>query len=304
MASVSAYRAGAFLARKAPRPLTRLVARAAGVSAAVASRDKRLLVARNIERAIGRPMGPIESRRRVAAAFEWYARYYIESFELPGLDPETVDSEFGYEGVGEIQSAVDSGIGPILVLPHLGTWEWAGWWLSLIAGFRVTVVVEPLEPPELFDWFVELRQSIGMNVVALGADVISEVTRAIKRGDVVCLLSDRDIGGAGVPVDFFGERTRLPAGPAMLSLRTGAPLIPAAVYWRDRYRYGLARPPLEISRQGRFRDDVGRLVQAYADELEYLIKLAPEQWHLMSPNWPSDYEALGQPVPDSLSDLT
>ena len=48
---------------------------------------------------------------------------------------------------------------------------------------------------------------------------------------------------------------------------------------------------------------MARLVQAYANEFEYLIKLAPEQWHLMSPNWPSDYEALGQPVPDSLRDL-
>jgi KDO2-lipid IV(A) lauroyltransferase len=303
MPSVSAYRAGALLARNAPRPLVHMAARAAGMSAALASRDKRLLVARNLERAIGRPMGPLESRRRVAATFEWYARYYIESFALPSIDPRTIDSEFGYEGVGEIQAAVDSGIGPILVLPHLGSWEWAGWWLSLVAGFRVTVVVEPIEPPELFDWFVELRQSIGMNVVPLGPDVTSEVARAIKRGDVVCLLSDRDIGGGGVPVDFFGERTRLPAGPAMLSLRTGARLIPAAVYWRDGCRYGLARPPLEVARQGRFRDDVARLVQAYADELEYLIKLAPEQWHLMSPNWPSDYQALGEAVPESLQDL-
>jgi KDO2-lipid IV(A) lauroyltransferase len=142
-----------------------------------------------------------------------------------------------------------------------------------------------------------------MNVVPLGPDVYSEVTKAINRGDVVCLLSDRDIGGAGIPVDFFGERTRLPAGPAMLSLRTGARLIPAAVYWRDGYRYGLARPPLDTTRQGRFRDDVSRLVQAYANELEYLIRLAPEQWHLMSPNWPSDYELLGQPVPEWLQDL-
>jgi KDO2-lipid IV(A) lauroyltransferase len=303
MPSVSAYRAGAFLARTAPSPLGRLAARAAGLSAALAAKDKRLLVARNIERALGRTMGTVESRRRVAAAFEWYARYYIESFELPGLDKETIDAGFGYEGVGEIHAAVDSGIGPILVMPHLGTWEWAGWWLSLVPGFDVTVVVEPIDPPEVFEWFVELRRSIGMNVVPLGPDALSEVTRAIKRADVVCLLSDRDIGGGGIPVDFFGERTRLPAGPAMLSLRTGAPLIPAAVFWRDGYRHGLARPPLDTTRRGKFREDVARLVQAYADEFEHLIRLAPEQWHLMSPNWPSDYEALGQPVPDSLRDL-
>lgn len=303
MPSVSAYRAAAFLARTAPGPVGRLAARAAGLSAVLVNGEKRLLVARNIERALGRSMGPVESRRRVAAAFEWYARYYIESFELPGLDKRTIDAGFGYEGVAEIQAAVDSGIGPILVMPHLGTWEWAGWWLSLVPDFGVTVVVEPIDPPEVFEWFVELRRSIGMNVIPLGPKALSEVTKAIKRADVVCLLSDRDIGGGGIPVDFFGERTRLPAGPAMLSLRTGAPLIPAAVYWRDGYRHGLARPPLDTTRRGKFREDVTRLVQAYATEFEYLIKLAPEQWHLMSPNWPSDYEALGQPVPEALRDL-
>ena len=248
-------------------------------------------------------MGPVEARRRVAATFEWYARYYVESFELPELRRDVIDDGFGYQGVGAIEDAVRSGTGPILVLPHLGTWEWAGWWLSLVPGYRVSVVVEPLDPPEVFDWFVELRESIGMNVIPIGPEVISEVTKAIKRGDVVCLLSDRDLGGGGVPVDFFGERTRLPAGPAILSLRTGAALIPAAVFWRDGYRHGLARPPLDTARQGRFRDDVTRLVQAYADELENLIRLAPEQWHLMQPNWPSDYEALGRPVPDWLRDL-
>ena len=65
----------------------------------------------------------------------------------------------------------------------------------------------------------------------------------------------------------------------------------------------MARPPLDTTRRGKFREDVGRLVQAYADELEYLIKLAPEQWPLMSPNWPSDYEMLGLDLPEHLKDL-
>jgi KDO2-lipid IV(A) lauroyltransferase len=52
------------------------------------------------------------------------------------------------------------------------------------------------------------------------------------------------------------------------------------------------RPPLDTSRQGRLREDVGRITQDLAHELEYLIRRAPEQWHLMQPNWPSDYAAL------------
>ena len=48
---------------------------------------------------------------------------------------------------------------------------------------------------------------------------------------MLCLLCDRDIGGGGIPVEFFGEPTTLPGGPATLALRTGAPVLPAAVYF-------------------------------------------------------------------------
>ena len=303
MPSAVAYRAGEFVARHAPGRLTRAGARAAALAAVAASSSRRTLVRRNLERALERPLSRAEARRRTAAVFEWYARYYLESFELPGLDAASVDEGFGYEGVDAIERAVRSGTGPILVMPHLGTWEWAAWWLAQIPKMKVTAVVEPLEPPEVFEWFISLRRRLGMDLIPVGPDAAGRVVAAIKRGDVVCLLSDRDVGGGGVSTSFFGERTRLPAGPAVLALRTGAPLIPAAVYWQGSTRHAIARPPLDTGRHGRFRDDVSRVVQDYAAALEGLIRVAPDQWHLMSPNWPSDYEALDLPIPESLRDL-
>ena len=86
------------------------------------------------------------------------------------------------------------------------------------------------------------------------------------------------------------ERTTLSAGPAMLSLRTGAPILPVAVYYRDDMHRGVVRPRIPFERSGRLRDDVASLTQLVADELEALIRKAPEQWHLMQPNWPSDRE--------------
>ena len=300
MPSASAYRAGEFFARRAPSALARGGALAAALVAAAISGDKRLLVRRNLERALGRTMGRSEAARRVTAVFDWYARYYLESFKLPSIDAAAIDAGFGYEGVDAIERAVRSGTGPILVMPHLGTWEWAAWWLALVPEMKVTAVVEPLEPPEVFEWFVSFRRRLGMDIVPLGPDAGGRLTSAIKRGDVVCLLADRDVVGNGVAVEFFGERTRLPAGPALLALRTGAPLIPAAVYWRDGTRHAVARPPLDTRRLSGIRSDVARVVQDYAVALEDLIRAAPEQWHLMSPNWPSDYEALGRPVPEWL----
>ena len=132
-----------------------------------------------------------------------------------------------------------------------------------------------------------------MNIVPLGPTAGPEVLAALKRNDVVCLLADRDVNGAGIDVTFFGEKTTMPGGPATLALRSGAPLCPTAVYFDGRYGHrGVVRPPLDATRTGRLRADVHRLTQQVADELEELIRAAPEQWHLMQPNWPSDEVAL------------
>jgi KDO2-lipid IV(A) lauroyltransferase len=157
---------------------------------------------------------------------------------------------------------------------------------------RPLVVVEPVEPPELFDWFVEVRSAMGMDVVALAGDTASRVLAALRANAVVCLLSDRDLTGTGVEVEFFGERTTLPAGPATLALRSGAAVLPAAVYFeRARRHRAFVRPPLDTTRRGpRLRDDVERITQSLAREFEELVRAAPEQWHLMQPNWPSDLE--------------
>ena len=302
MVSVSAYRAGSLLARHVPVVAQNAAARAVGASAA-GTGQKRLVVARNLQRVLGRSMSASEKRRRVAKTFEWYTRYYAESFRLPSVPVAEIDQGFGYEGFGEIAAAVERGQGPILALPHLGTWEWAAWWLALVPKFKVTAVVEPLEPPEVFEWFVGFREGLGMNIVPLGADAARTSIKALNQGQVLCLLADRDIQGNGVPVEFFGERTTLPAGPATLALRTGSPLIPSAVYWRDNTRHAISTPPLDTERRGRLRQDVARVTQDLARDFEYLISQAPEQWHMLSPNWPSDYEALGLPLPEHLQYL-
>jgi lauroyl/myristoyl acyltransferase len=113
---------------------------------------------------------------------------------------------------------------------------------------------------------------------------------------VLALLSDRDLPGTGPEVEFFGERTTLPGGPATLALRTGAPVVPTAIYFDGPdNRHAVLLPPLDTSRQGKLRDDVQRVTQDLATALEVLIRRAPEQWHLLQPNWPSDVSSSEQP---------
>ena len=294
------YRSGAAVVRVLPPGVSRAGAAVGAVAIAELSRERRLLVERNLRRVHGPGLTGRRLRRAVHATFRSYARYWVDSFRLPELSVERIDAGFGFEGYGHIAEARAAGVGPILVLPHVGGWEWAAFWLTRVVRVPVTVVVEPVEPPELFEFFLRFRRTLGMHIVPLGPDAGRVLLRAIRDRHVVCLLADRDIAGDGLPVRFFGEETTLPAGPATLALRTGAPLLPTAVYFTDRGHHGVVRPPIPVERRGRFRADVARITQTLAEELEALIRVAPEQWHLQQPNWPSDYEALaalGTPPP-------
>ena len=120
-----------------------------------------------------------------------------------------------------------------------------------------------------------------------GPAVLKALREPTKR--CACCVTATSIA-RGVEVEFFGERTTLPAGPATLAIRTGAPLLPVGCYFTPRYNghHAVVRPAVPTVRRGGLRDDVTRVTQALARELEFLIRRAPEQWHLFQPNWPSD----------------
>ncbi|MCB0954774.1 MAG: phosphatidylinositol mannoside acyltransferase [Ilumatobacter sp.] len=287
-ATVGAYRFGSLASRLMPSAVAQAAASSLGFTASFASQARREMIARHLRRVNPKLQGTA-LRLAVQQAFDSYARYYMESFRLPSLSARTVDRAFSTEGFEQIPAALEAGKGCIFALPHLGGWEWAGRWMT-DQGYKLTVVVEALQPPELFEWFAELRQNLGMTVVPTGPKAGPAVLAALRANEIVCLLCDRDIDRHGVEVEFFGERTTLPAGPATMALRTGAPVLPVGVYFTQRTNghHAVVRPPLPLTRLGGLRDDVSRITQLLAHELEFLIRRAPEQWHLFQPNWPSD----------------
>jgi lauroyl/myristoyl acyltransferase len=288
-ATFGGYRMAALAARGLPGFAAQGLVPAIGIGANFASPARRQMIERHLRRA-DPTLGGNRLRRAVQEAFDSYTRYWLESFRLPYLSTRAVEKGMLVEGYDYVTQALELGNGVILALPHLGGWEWAGRWLA-DRGHGVTAVVEAIEPPELFDWFAELRSKLGMQIVSLGPSAGREVLGALKRNDVVCLLSDRDIQRTGSEVELFGERTTIPAGPATLSIRTGAPILPTAVYFTDPTdgHLGIVRPPIDTSRSDDgLRADVQRVSQSLAGELEYLIRRAPNQWHLFQPNWPSD----------------
>jgi phosphatidylinositol dimannoside acyltransferase len=283
-----AYRGAYAIAQVLPSSVIDVLAPGVAGLAAWRPGDQRAMVERH-QRRVDPGLGGAELQRRVREVFRSYGRYYGESFRLPTIGAEELDRGLSREGFEHVEESLARGFGPMLVMPHLGSWEWCAYWLTRVRKVPVTAVVERVEPPALFDWFVEFRERIGMEIVPLGPDAGRSIVRAIKEPHVIALLCDRDIAGGGTEVTFFGERTTLPSGPAVLALRTGAPLIPAGVYDQGGGRHhAVLRPPIPAERRGSFRDDVARITQAMADELEGLIRRAPEQWHLLQPNWPSD----------------
>lgn len=291
--SVGGLRLASRAVRSAPYPVGALASRSLSRAAIPFSVPQRTIAERNLRRVLGPEASDRQIRRGVREVFDSYGRYWFDTLRLPLLSVEEVDEGFTIEGLQHLMAPLHHGVGPILALPHVGGWEWAGRWLSAVKGWNVTAVAEQLEPPELHEWFLGLREELGMRIIPLGPSAGPESAAALAAGDVMCLLCDRDISGTGVEVEFFGERTTLPGGPAVMALRTGSPLLPTAVYFRGRRCHGVVMPPLDTSRRGRLREDVERVTQDLAGALERLIRVAPEQWHLLQPNWPSDRGVVG-----------
>lgn len=235
-----------------------------------------------------------ELEELVRQSFGTYGRYWADSFQLPALSPEIIDRHFSVENYELILQAQEQGTGAIMVLPHLGGWEWAAAWLGRVANKPVTAAVERLEPDDLFEWFVDLRESYGVNVVPLGSSALPQLVKAVKEGHVVCLLSDRDIGGTGVDVDFFGTPTTMPGGAALLARRTGAPILPTAVYFRGDRSHCVIRPALDTDPDLKLRAYVETVTKQIAAAFEDLIDADPGQWHVLQPVW-ADTAAVVRP---------
>jgi KDO2-lipid IV(A) lauroyltransferase len=242
-------------------------------------------LAHNLTRVLAGPhdaLDPHLLERYVRRGFANYGQYWAEGAKLPALSPRTITSRFRIaEGLEHLEEAFARGNGVVIALPHVGSWEWGGSFIASL-GMPMTAIAEELSPPALFDWFKSKREAIGIHVEALNAEASSKLLNVLKSGGVVGLLCDRDIAGGGVAVQFFDASVTLPGGPATLALRTGATLLAAACYTGPgRDHFAVVTPPIAAVREGRLRDDVTRVTQEVAHELEGLIRRAPEQWHVL-----------------------
>ena len=278
------YATGWRLVRAMPEPLARGIAGAGARYAALGGGPAQLR--KNLARVIGTtPEQVPESLIRDSLAS--YARYWREAFRLPSMDHVALAQRLDevFIGAQHFAAAHAAGRGAVMALPHSGNWDMAGVWLAQQYG-TFTTVAERLKPESLYDRFIAYRESLGFEVLPLTGgerpplEVLAERLRANR---FVCLMADRDLTRAGVQVDFFGEPTRLPAGPAKLALQTGAPLHPAHVYYDGEDCVVRIDDAIDTG-----SGDIGVITQALADRFAVNIAAHPQDWHMLQPLWLAD----------------
>lgn len=278
------YAAGWRLVRAMPEVLARTAFGAGARYAARGGGPDQLR--RNLARVIGAaPTDVPDSLMRAALAS--YARYWKEAFRLPSMDLPVVAARLNevFVGAEYFEAAQAAGRGAVMALPHSGNWDMAGVWLAQNYG-TFTTVAERLKPESLYDRFIEFRESLGFEVLPASGGVRPPMEVLAERlGDnrFVCLMADRDLSRSGVPVQFFGEPTRLPAGPAKLALETGAPLHPAHIYYEGDDCVVTIGDAIDTS-----SGDVGVITQALADRFAVNIAAHPQDWHMLQPLWLAD----------------
>ncbi|MER8184311.1 phosphatidylinositol mannoside acyltransferase [Kitasatospora sp. NPDC094015] len=227
------------------------------------------------------------------AGMRSYLRYWMESFRLPAWSLARIADAITVKNIEALDEAMASGRGAVLALPHMANWDLAGAWIASAGGYPFTTVAERLKPESLFDRFVAYREGLGMEVLALtGSDVsvIGTLARRLRKGGLVCLVGDRDLSAAGIPVDFLGEPTRMPAGPAALAQQTGAALFPVTLWYDGPMLRAEVHPEVPVPAGGDRRERTTAMVQSLADVWAEGIREHAVDWHMLQKLWLADLD--------------
>jgi lauroyl/myristoyl acyltransferase len=229
---------------------------------------------------------PDALERIVRHAFRHAARYYLEVARAGNESPAEALARIDVETPDEVATALRSGEPVILTGMHYGAIEVPVVVVSDMVGHRVTAPMEIVGDPAVARWFESSRRRVGVNIVPING-ARHTLLAALRRGESVGMVADRDLLHNGIPVPFFGHPAPLPAGPALLSVETGRPIYVGAARRMPhlRYRGKLVLVPAPVD--GRLRQRVTAVMTSIAEIFESLLADGPEQWFgAFHPIWP------------------
>ncbi len=225
-----------------------------------------------------------ELQRAVQEGMRSYLRYWCDTFRLPLWSSEEIISRTTVINDHLLRDALAAGKGAIVSLPHAGNWDHAGAYYCE-TGAPIVTVAEHLEPEKLFRKFLAYRESMGMEVLDASARSLAVLSQRLRQGRLIALVADRDLSKNGVDVSFFGHPARMPAGPAVLSIQTGATLLTAFVRYLESGIEITFEPAIEIPSAGKTAEKVAVMIQESASRLERHLAIHTMDWHMLQRIW-------------------
>jgi lauroyl/myristoyl acyltransferase len=261
----------------------------AGADRAVRKRGKGVERLRANLRRVRPEISDADLEALVKRGMRSYARYWMDTFRLHTFSREEHGRRFRFDQDDVLARHAAAGEGVILALPHSGNWEAAGAWAANSHGWNLITVAERLKPEGVYQQFLAFRRALGMEIIPTsGAEraPLDLLAEKLRDGYIVPLLADRDLSRRGVEVEFFGGTARMPGGPALLALRTGAPLY-ALHMWNDPdgVAHGRMFGPIPMPADGTTEERVRLITQEIADRLAAGIAEFPEDWHMLQRVW-------------------
>jgi KDO2-lipid IV(A) lauroyltransferase len=237
----------------------------------------------NMRQVLGPHADPSEARRLTRAAFANYARYMVDLVRLPHVNPKELIDNIRVDGWEHVEAAYEHGKGVVFATGHIGNWDMAGAAFAA-RGRPVSALVETLKPARWNERVQRTRSAAGVRAIPI-ENGPREMIAALRKQEGLAVLVDRPLDVDGVAVTFFGRETRVPGGAATLALRTGSPVVPAALVRDPRGRGYLAHigPPIV----GGTGDDASQVMQGIMSWLEGIIRRYPDQWFMFRQMWPA-----------------
>ncbi|MGB2990296.1 MAG: lysophospholipid acyltransferase family protein [Candidatus Zixiibacteriota bacterium] len=273
-----------------PRNVAITVGGIGGQLAFLVIRDARRRTLFNLNMAFGEKTNEKELTRLGRKVFQNLGKNVADAVRLGKMSWEDVEKITEIEGLEHLDEAYQLGKGVIGLTGHIGNFELIAAYFSL-RGYRMSVVGRELYDPRLDRLLLRNRESVGLeNIPSSGG--VKPIMRALKAGRFLGVLADQDSSRVrGVFVNFFSRPARTPAGPGLLSYKTGSPIIPMAILRKSRNRYKIVvKPRVELGFSGDREKDLIDVTQKYTRVLESIIKEYPAQWLWMHDRWRSKPE--------------
>lgn len=226
---------------------------------------------------------PLDLELLVMRGLESYMRYWCDTFRIHKWSPERIEATVTTTNEHLLRDPMVQGRGVVIALPHSGNWDHAGAYFCQ-QGIPLVTVAEVLKPERLFEKFLEYRTSMGFEVLALDSRAFATLNKRAREKRLIALVADRDLSESGIPVSFFNRPTRMPAGPALLSIKAGLPLVVAHIsYHQD----GIHIHFTEITpwQSGSEEERISKTVGAIGAVFEEGISAHPEDWHMLQKIW-------------------